>query len=408
MAGSPARKKRLAIAKESSHETSGTYGNPSGAHDITHNPGREMVERDEHLNSFGDRYAATPGVMAGTVGVIIDACQQTYADQKNLLAAALGQEDAGGALTLGGGTNNDSQVSISAGTPSKIIEVTANNGGSAVRFLVPLKSFTPGAPGTAIYAIKLPAGYVNVTAVKNLSQLSGGVWNYVQGTAADSFSIEIDRSGDSRQIPYRYQGCAITQALFKYERRRRLSFAYQFQASKWADNPGGLSTADPTPMTNAFMSFCGDWYLQDLATPVAPVALTVKAVEFQFAPRVAPDLGSRGLDGSFTNLAGSDITGWTRQEFDAMVKLTVATPAQAYHTELTSDTAKQLFGKLYPGKPGRAAATPRFSVWMHRLIHTGEPEPTEVDDQEAMILTYRIERDSSLSIPPIVMGASVT
>lgn len=405
MAGSPARKKRIAVAPESAFETSGTYVNPSGAHDITHNPGREMVERDEHLNSFGDRYAATPGVQAGQVGVVFDACQQTYANIKSLFTGALGEEDAGGALTLGGGTSNDSQVSISAGTPSKIIEVTANNGGAAVRFLVPVKSF---GGAIAVYGIKLPAGYTTVTAVKNLSQLSGGVFNYLQGTAANTFSIEIDRSGDSRQIPYRYQGCAITQAMFRYERRQRLSFGFNFQASKWADNPGGLSTADATPMTNAFMSFAGDWRLQDLATPVAPVALTVKKVEFQFAPAMIPDLGSRGLDGSFVNLAGSDITGWTRGVYEARVKVTVATPAQAYHTELTSDTAKQLFGVMYPGKPGRAAATPRYAVWLSNLIHTGEPVPTEIDDQEAMELTYVIGRDPALSVPSIVMGLSVT
>jgi hypothetical protein len=404
----PVRKRRFAIAKESAFEIAGAYGNPSAYHGVTVDPGREMVPRDEHLNSFGDTYPDTPGVQTGQVGVLFDACHQTYADLKNLWIATLGQEDPGGDLTLGGGTNNDSQVSISAGTPGKIVEITANNGGPAVRFLVPIKNWTPGAPGTAVYAIKLPAGYVNVTAVKNLSQLAGGVFDYVFGTAADTFSIEVDRAGASRQIPYRFQGCAITEALFRYELRKRLSFGFTFQASKWAEDPGGLSIADPAVGTTPFMSFAGDWALNDLATPAVRTPIVVKKLEFGFAPKLVVETGSRGLDGSFANLAGSDITGYTRDEWVGRLKLTFTYPDKARHTDLVTDVKKQLFGSLYPGKPGRAAAVNRQALWFHELILTAEPKLVEVDGGEAQEAEFNIGRDPSLGLAKMHWGMSNT
>lgn len=394
----PARKRRFAIAPESSFETAGAYTNRRGWHSIVVDPGREFVPRDEHLNSFGDILPPVPGVLTAQVSAVHDFCAQTYSEDKDLITAALGEEDAGGALTLGGGINNDSQVTISAGTPGKIIEVTANNGGPAVRFLVPVKSFTPGAPGTAVYAIKLPAGYINVTAVKNLSQLSGGVFNYLMGAAASTFSVEADRAGASGQIPYRLQGGVLTSLLLKYERRKVLQLGATWgMFSKWAEDPGGLATADPSVRTVPFMAYAGDWRLQDLATPVAPVALVIKKVELELCPAIIPELGSRGLDGSFVNLAGSDINGYTRGELVARLKLQVLYPSKTFHSDVTSDVHKQFFGTCYPGKPGKAAAVNRVALWCHDLTLAEEPKLVEADGAEAMDLTYNIGRDPSLS-----------
>jgi hypothetical protein len=254
----------------------------------------------------------------------------------------------------------------------------------------------------------LPAGFVTITAVKNLSQLGGGVFNYIFGGAADTFGIEVDRAGASRQIPFRFQGCAITQALFRYERAKRLSFGFQFQASRWEEDPAGTSLADPAVGSTPFMAFSGDWYLQDLAAPAAPVVLTVKKVEFQFAPKLIPELGSRGLDGSFSNLAGSDIAGWTRDELDAKLKLTITYPSSDFYDDVVNDSHKQLLGKLYPGKPGRAVAAARKAVWLHDLVLDAEPKPVEADGQEALELVYNIGRDPALGIPPIVIGMHAT
>jgi len=375
--------------------TDGTFVNPAARHSVTVNPDREAVERDEDINSYGDVYPATPGVQLFDAAVTFDACQNNYAELKELFIAALGQEDSAGSaitVTLGGGTT-DSQFTYSAGSVQKIVIITGSDG---LKYPRGIKSDS----GTVcVLNAKLPVG-VTVVTVANPSALAGGIFRYLFGTEATYFMTEYDRRGQAKQIKYRGLGCPISMAAIKFDRRKRLGWMFGFKGAAWVKNPGSMQLADPSVMTIPYLSFACDVMWQDLAAPVVPNKVTCKALSFGFAPELIEETGTSGIDGS-GNIPGSDVTGYTRGlNWKDNLKLTLTYPDGQHQDDFATwvGVKKQLFLIFYPGAPGKSSAVNRIIIWFPEVVLTAEPKLTTVDNQEAQEVVLNIGRDPSLSL----------
>lgn len=392
------RSRRFGFDKETLFETTaaGAYVSPPGYTEVTVNPGREAIEREEPLNSFGDLYAADPGVQLFDASVTLKACKQTYASWKRLFTAAMGEEDTGGALTLGVGSTV-SLIKISAGTPSKIIYVLGDNGQV---YLVPVKSFTGGTDINL--AMKLPAAAIGAGLnVFNPSAKTGGVFNYILGGSADTFMTEFDRAAQTNQQKYRGWGCAVSAAVFMFELRKRIAWQFGFKGSRWEKNVS-LAVANPADTTNPFISFSCNVHLYQYSAAIAESNRTViKKLAFSFGPKLIEETGTKGLDGSGVQ-GGSDITGFTRAEnWQQKLALQLTYPDQAWHDRWDpNDTTTYygLFVEFYSAKPAKVPDAPRMAVWFPYIQLAAEPKETIVNSGEAQDLVFQIMRDPSTSL----------
>jgi hypothetical protein len=311
MTASPEQFYRVAFAKESSFKTAGAFTNAKGLlSPVTIAPSRERVKRDDAANSFGDSYADEHGRQQYTANLFYYMTANSYADLRPLLTAALGEEDAGGAITFTATTTNLG-CTISAGTPSAIVRATADDGKF---YFVPVDTKV----GTAVtYGVSLGTGRTTTTIV-NLSTLSGGVFDYALGStaggtlSADTFSIESDwatKPLSTDQEVILAKGAVITSAKLNYEKDKLLSFGFGFgMAAEYTEQSGpAVNVADPGVFTVPYLGWAGDWILAFPGTGTA-AAYTVTGAHALGLKSVVLAVGTGTLNiGDLITFAGSTI-----------------------------------------------------------------------------------------------------
>ncbi len=273
MSASPEKFFRVAVAKEFSFKvvTPNPWVNPRGLlSPVVINPGRERIKRDDAANSRGDSYADEHGRQQYNAQLNYYLTANSYTDLKTLFTGALGAENVGGALS-GFSTSTNVGVTITTGTPSAIVKVTATDGVSKT-FFVPVDFSN----GTTLwtYGVSLPTG-ATTTSVSNFSALgNSGVFDFAQGAVADTFSIESDWS--TKPLSYDQEvvlakGAVITSAKLSYEKDKLLSFAFNFgMAAEYTESSGpATNVADPGVPSVPFLGWAGDWFLSFPATGTA-------------------------------------------------------------------------------------------------------------------------------------------
>jgi hypothetical protein len=259
MTVSPIQFKRLAHAKESAWKTPGAYTNGRALkREGSITAGRTTVPVENAMNSKGDRYAAKPGMQTFEAGMSYYVNSNTYADLKDLIKAALGEEDAGGALTFTATTTNLG-CTISAGTASALVKVTGSDGKI---YIVPVDTCVPSTSIT--YGVSLPVG-ITTTAISNFSALSGGVFDYALGGAADTFAFDADWAGlpaTTQQEHVLALGCAIKSMQLMWARDKFLELKFGVMGAQYSEDGGAsANAADPTVFTTPFLAYAGDWIL---------------------------------------------------------------------------------------------------------------------------------------------------
>lgn len=404
------RSRRFGYDQETVFETTaaGTFQNPAAYTKVTVNPGREVVEREENLNSFGDLYPPDPGVQTFDAAVEFDQCKETYADLKRLFTGAIGQEDSNSAITVTAGTTTQSVIKISAGTPQKIVKITGNDGKV---YLIPITSFTGGTDANP--AMKLPAAAVGAgLSGMNLGTAAGAVFSYVLGTAATTYQLEFDRSGQTGEVKYRGYGAAIKQASFLFELRKRIAWQFGFTASRWEKAPSGMQLANPNVRTNPFLSFACNCHLYQYSAAIAVSNATkLKKLAFSFAPKLIEETGTKALDGS-SLITGSDITGFTRgQNWDGRLALQITNPDVNWHDRwdpTDTTTYYGIFCEFFSSKPAKAPNAPRLAIWFPYLQLAAEPVLEVVNGGEAQSLMFNIGRDPASASVAGYIGMTAT
>jgi hypothetical protein len=366
---------RMAFAKESAWKTPGTYRNRAGLHNLAPSFGQEAVENEEHWNGYGDRRPPTPGWQTGEASWSYYVHAATQSDLDELLTGALGEKSAGGALTFdAGGTNDETHVSVSAGTPRALVVVTGDDG---IDYICPVVTF---AANVATLGQSLPAG-VTPTNVRNFSALSGALYNYLLGTSADTFSVELDWSGrGSTEIVTLAKGGGITGMGLRFERGQRLALDFSMRFAEYTESAGPSSNiSNPSPWSTPFLSFLGDFYLSAAAgTPqYGTTAVTrLKRLGYQFAVPLLDETGSVGLNGD-GSLPGSDILGYTREPGGQdLLEMLLTYPDDGWLDVWEDQTECRLFGVMFPGtRQGASAPTKqRISTWHPSMYLAARPE----------------------------------
>lgn len=397
MAGVAAEQFRgFALAPESSFKTPGAWVNPKAYRSALPNPGREQVAWEGDLNSYGDREPGTPGMQTFDFGVDLDFHGGTYTDLVDVLTGILGEEDAGGAMTQGGGGTNDvSNVAYSAGDPSAIFRVTDDNGD---------KWILPGrhtAAASVALDVNLPAG-LSAEDIDNPSELQGGCFNYVLGDSADTFSVEFDWRARPTEIVHRGKGCVFTEAGFLYEEGKRLGLSLKGKAAEWTKAAGPSAViSDPGRATDFFLSRMSDFYLSAQASNLAADAANgansrIRKLSFNMAPPVIDERASQGLNGADA-LPGTDIYGYTREPiFPELLRMTVLYPDEGWYDVYDDQTAYKLFAIFYPGTPanlaGTAVPSKRIAIYFPELILDEIPKVVTDGGHRCMELAWRPRR----------------
>lgn len=403
MTVSPIEFKRFALATESTFKTPGAYAAPRGyKKEGTLNHGREGIPIDNALNSKGDRYTPQPGMQSFDCGVNFIINGSTFANFTDVFEAALGLLETDTTLTLNASSTNVG-CTISGGTASGIIQVT---GSDSKKYLVMAATDS----GTAlVYWPSLPVG-VTTTAIVNLSGTpSGGSFQYQLGGAAGTFAMEFDWSNlpsSTTQDNVLAVGCAIKSCQLMYARDKMLELKLEFIGAQYTETAGAsTNTTDPAIPTNNFLGWTGDWFLSS-GTPVwgtnsAPGTdqVRLKALTIEMAPELIVETGAIGLDGGSTAgsvLAGSDITGYTRNAIGTQ-QVTVRVPYLfAYETGYLNKTAYGIFGVMYSGVPnGPAISAHRVALGIRRMVQSAKPVVTEDGGGRYHDLTFQIERDTT-------------
>lgn len=412
MTVAPIEFKRFALAKESSFKVPGAYAAPRGyKKDGTLNHGYSVIAIDNALNSFGDRYAPQPNMQSFDCGVSFIVNASTFANFTDILTAALGSLETDTTLTMST-ANTNVGVNITGGSASSIIQVT---GDDLKKYLV-LVSTATGA--VIVFWPSLPVG-VTATAVVNLSGTpTGGCFSYLLGGAATTFSMEFDWSGlptSTTQNNVLASGCAIKSCQLVWARDKLLEFKLEFIGASYTEDGGAaVNNTDPAVFTNAFLGWTGDWFLSS-GTPVWGAGalgtdqVRAKALTIELAPDLIVETGAIGLDGGSTAssvLAGSDITGYTRDAIGTQ-QVTIRVPyLLAYETAFLAKTAYGLFGVMYSGVGGTIPSAHKVALGIRRMVQSAKPKIVEDGGGRYHDLTFQIERDltANSNCERIVLG----
>lgn len=388
----------FAFAPESSWKTAGSWVNPRGYKaGLVHAADRAAIEREDAFNTYGDRYAATPGMQTFECSVEFDVHSGTYADLVDLFEGAVGSKEAGGALSF---TSSADNFHIThTGTPSSIVRVVDDNGTAQTHYL-PVDT---NSGGVSALAVGLGTGRV-ATDIDNPSSLSGGVFKYSLGGAADTFSVEVDwreRPANNTQEVILASGCGITSLQLQFEREKRLAVAVKFKGGHYTESDGPASNiSNPSAWTVPFQSWAGDWLLTKSATPkVTDTKTRVKKFTCELAAPLLEERGAVGLDGGSTAssvLSGSDLTGFTREPAGQESIVMVVPFDRTYVTDYKAGTAYLLWAVLYPGVPA-AASLPanRIILFFRRLVMNRRPKVVMDGGYRCHELSFQIERDTT-------------
>lgn len=413
MTVSPIEFKRFTLAKESAWKTPGSYTAPRGyKKEGTLNHGYTTIPIDNALNSKGDRYAPEPNMQTFDCSVsFINA--STFANFTDIFTAALGLLETDTTLTFSSSSTNVGAI-ISGGGPSGIIQVT---GSDNKKYLVMAALFAGGTDIT--YWPSLPVG-ITTTALVNLSGTpSGGVFEYALGGNATTFSLEFDWANlpsSTTQNNVLASGCAIKSCQLVWARDKLLELKLEFIGASYTEDAGAsANNTDPAVFSNAFLGWTGDWFLSS-GTPVwgtnaAPGTdqVRAKALTIEMAPEVIVETGAQGLDGGSTVssvLAGSDITGYTRNAIGTQ-QVTIRVPYNiAYETAFKAKTAYGLFGVMYSGVGGGVVSAHRVALGIRRMVQSAKPVIVEDGGGRYHDLTFQIERDltSNTNVERIHLG----
>lgn len=406
------KSRRFGYDLETVFETTaaGAFVNPSAYKNVTVSPGREAIEREEHLNTFADLYPADPGIQLFDASVEFDQCTETYANNKRLFSGAMGQEDSNSAITITPAACTQSLIKIASGTPQKLLKIVGHNG---LTYIVPVKSFTGGTD--ANLAMQLPAAAVGAAmTASNLASAGGAVFSYLLGTAANTYMLEFDRSGQSGEIKYRAWGAAIRAAVFMFELRRRIAWQFGFTASRWEKSPSSpaMQLANPNVRTNPFISFaCNAHLYQYSAAAAESNRTTMKKVAFSFAPKLIEETGTKGLAGDGT-VPGSDITGFTRAEnWQDKLSCQITYSSVNWHDRWNPEDSTAYYGlflEFFAAKPSKAPNAPRLAVWFPYIHLAEEPTLENVNEGEAQNLMFNIGRDPSSTCVAAYIGMTAT
>jgi len=260
MTAVPEQFQRIAFAKESSFKTAGTWVNAKGLlSPVTISPDRETIALDVALNSYGDVYAGVPGRQKYSASFSYMLTFNAYADLKTLFTAALGSENSATTLTFSS-TQTNVGVNISAGGPATWIKVTGND---SKTYFVPVDT---SAANLVTYGVSLPSG-VTTTACSNPSANSGGCFDYSQGLACDTFSIESDWSAkpDSyQQQVILAKGACLSSCQLVYEKDKVLAMSFAFSMAAEYTKSGGAATniSNPGVWSGTFLGWAGDTILE--------------------------------------------------------------------------------------------------------------------------------------------------
>lgn len=360
--------------------------------------GRAAIAREDALNSKGDRYAATPGMQSFSATVELELCAETLTDLDPLLGLVAGLKQAGGALTLGVGSDEDTAV-VSSGTPSAITRVVGSDG----------KTYYPSVPvfsgGNASLSPKLPPG-VTPSDIDNPSALSGACYLYQLGTSQTTFACKFDwrsRPGSTTQRTVHARGCAVTRLSLIFERDRRAYLVLEITGAEYTvTNAADSDISDPAPFTKPTVGFALDFILT--RTGAAPAFGGTyrhpKRLQIDFAPPLLTETGAIGLAGGSDGsslIPGSDTYGYTREPLD--VTLTVR---QKYDVNLEPDweqvgsigTPVPYTGHLvaYPGVPGLAPVANRIVACWSRLVQDSAPQIVADGGGRYQDSVWRVER----------------
>ena len=396
MTVAPIEFKRFTLALESSFKTPGSYTAPRGyKKEGTLNHGYEVIPIDNALNSLGDRYAPAPGMQTFDCSVSFILNATTFSNFTDTFTAALGSLEADTTLTFSA-TISNTGLTISGGGPSGIIQVT---GSDSKKYLTMAALYSGGT--TITYWPSLPVG-ITTTACVNLSGApTGGVFQYALGGAASTFAMEFDWSAlpsSTTQNVILALGCAIKSCQLIWARDKLLELKLDYIGASYTELGGAsANNADPTVPTNTFRGWTGDFFLSS-GTPVwGTDQIRLKALTVELAPDLIVETGSIGLDGGSTAasvLAGSDITGYTRNAIGTQ-QVTCRVPyLLAYVTAFKAGSAFGLFGVMYAGVPGGAAASAhRVALAIRRMVISSHPVVVDDGGGRYMDLTFQIERD---------------
>jgi hypothetical protein len=388
---------RVAIGKHATFKDDpAAWVNPK-VKGLDFDPGREEVPDESHANSYGDQNPADPGMQTFPFSFTHDLHSGSQALLDDVIEAVLGETDAGGALTAGGGgTNNQSNVAIASGTPSPIFLGVDDQGYKHILFGRHV------AAGSVALDVTLPSGR-SISSAENPSELSGECYNYLLGDTAQTFGLKFDQSGRTGQIVYTALGCGFTGMTLVYEEGRPLAFSFEGMAAEWDKATGADGDiSDPARATDFFLSRMADiWLVAQSGNPTIGDslndALKVKKLSFNYGSRLTPERWSQGLNGG-TSLPGSDIGAYAREPHDALLEVLLKAQDDGWYDVFDDPPANpyKCMAVWYPGAPNRqdGAAVPakRIASYWPELIPFGQPQRVVDGGQRCHRLRFLVRR----------------
>jgi hypothetical protein len=386
---------RIAVAKESSFKTAGSYTQMRGLkRGSTFTPFRERIPIESAHNSKGDRYAPLLGAQTFECTFEMYLHAAWFTDLTDLFQAAFGVKNVLASPTFVSSATNF-QVTTSTIVCPGIVKLT---GTDAKTYICPVDTVNAGVNTLGIGM----AAAVTATAIVSPGGATGALFETGNfGGASDTFSIETDWAAFPTSTTQRNllaSGCALKSFQFKYARNAPLTVAMSFMGAAFTDDGGAAANvSDPVAWTAEGPSWTGDFFLTTLSTIVwTDTKLNIKSFSVEIAPPLVVERGANGLNGGSNGasvLPGSDILGFTRDAgFEGTIKMRVKWDAPTI-ISFAAQTPFRFFGVLYPGIPTQTPGTPRTAIYMRRLLPVGVPVDVVEDGGRYMDLEFAIERD---------------
>ncbi len=398
MTVSPEHFFRGAVAKESAWKTPGSYVQFRGlmrGSNVT--PDRERIPIEAALNSTGDKYADIHGAQTYAASFMLYLHAAWFTDYADLFESVFGTKSTTASPTFAANGDNFT-MTVSGNATAGIVKLT---GSDSKTYICPVDI---DAGGTSItLGIGLPTG-ITATAIVNPGSASGA--EFICGNVAGApftFTIETDWSATPSSTTQRNvlaSGCTMTSFLLQYDRGAPLTLATTWIGASYTDDGGAAANiSDPTAWTAEGPSWTGDFFLTaDTSPKWGDTQARIKSWSFEYSPTIIVERGAQGIDGGSNGsslLAGSDITGYTR---DAPVQDTLKIRTRydsAMIASFTSQSIFRFFGVMYPGTPGAAPGSQRTAVYFRRCKPVGTVVVVVEDGARYADLEFAVERDTT-------------
>jgi hypothetical protein len=365
-------------------------------------PAQEMYPDERWTTAAHETFAPFLGAKTNTVEFKVPYHNDLDGDHGDVFQTALGAKRTGaGVLVLGGGPNNETQVTYTGASSQvqigDILRITLSDG---TRHFRPIKAITAGAPNIATYALQLPTlGILTVTSIEHAAAASGNLYKEDPAGTEDTYAFLGDQDSEPDSVDYIARACIPTTVMLEHATTGRSMLSFLFSGAGYTQDTSG-DISDPDPLAGAAVQWSADlWIDPNLAAPAAnPQPVISNGFKVNLAPAWEFIEAFKSRTGTTLNqIADTPGVCWRRMKpFQEPVETKLTFADEDWITVHEARTKEQIFFVAYQGDSGGSFSGRAICLWIPQARTLAKPEEVFDKSVKGQNIQWQVEHDTAM------------